>query len=179
MSERAGDLVHGAIRLESDQVPEVSVVWFRELFHEAWDLVPGEYQMQLEAYWRGRIAPPNCYKSPLFKDSYDPRIILLRHDGLPGVNHGGHLVFMPLGRLMVMPRKVAVLAVTHELVHISFHAEGEPQHWRLNGAGPTNYNASERLVDERLLDWGFSKAELDAADRWLADHGLQRFENLA
>jgi hypothetical protein len=176
MAKRAGDLVNGAIALESDRIPEVSIEWFRALFQEAWDRVPGEHRLQLEAYWRGRIAPLGCHDSPFFKDSYNPRIILFRDDNLPGVNHGGHSVFIPLGRLMAMPRELAVFAVTHELVHVSFYAEGEPHHWRLNGAGPANYNASEGLVDARLLDWGFNKEELDAVDKWLADQGLQRFE---
>jgi hypothetical protein len=176
MLERVGELVNGAIRLETDQVPEEGIEWFRTLFQEAWDRVPGDCRLRLEAYWRGRVAPPGCEKSPFFKQCYNPRIILFLDDRHPGVNHGGHLVFMPLGTLRSMPRELAVLALTHELCHVSLCMDGEPQHWRLNCVGPTNYNASERLVDARLLAWGFSKGELDAGNKWLADHGIPRFE---
>jgi len=37
MAERVGDLVNGAIFLESDQVLEESIEWFRALFQEARD----------------------------------------------------------------------------------------------------------------------------------------------
>jgi hypothetical protein len=156
MPEPVGDLVNGAIRLEASQVPEASFEWLRALFHEAWNRVPS----------------PGCHSSPHFMDSYDPRIILFR-DGIPGVRHGGHLMQMPIDFLAAMPRELAVLAVVHELAHVSWYAEGEPQHWRLHDAGPASYNASERLVDGRLLDWGFCKEELDAADQWLASHSVQ------
>jgi hypothetical protein len=80
---------------------EVSIEWFRALFQEARDRVPRECRLKFEVYWRGRVAPPGC---PLFKDCYDPHIVLARDDGLPAVNHGSSWVTDVASKALVKSR---------------------------------------------------------------------------
>jgi hypothetical protein len=180
MGIAVGSLLNGAIQLESDGVAGEGMRAFVRLFEVAWSRIPLQYQILIENYWRGRVVPEDCREKPDTNKQYDPKISVYddtrrHHEGAPRVFEDGHVILFPAQLLADMGEELAVVAVTHELAHVSFCATSEPNHWPDHKTAET-YDAAEHLVDKRLVEWGFAQHTLDKLDFWMAERDFPRFE---
>ena len=180
MATHTGELADGAIRLESERVSDEQVREFRKLFDAAWVRVISEHRGLIKGYWRGCVAPEDCRHKANVKELYDPHILFYGETAYyagkasPKAMLDGHVLLFPAKFLERLGDSLAVVAIAHELAHVSFHAESEPNHWP-DTIHPAAYNAAESLVDARLLAWGFEKENMDSLDAWLMKEGISRF----
>jgi hypothetical protein len=166
-------IANGAIRLESDRVPTKLMEEFCRLFDQAWGLLPPDHQAEVTRYWRGAVAPECCRQKPNVKDHYDPHVKAHALWGVPKVQMDGQALLFPIVALLDMGEELAVVAIAHELAHVTFYIEGEPNHWP-NMRDPVAYAAAEQLVDERLCDWGINAETLRMLDQWGEFRGFSR-----
>ena len=179
MATRVCDLMNGAMRLESDNASEEQVASFQRLWEAALTRVPRRFSVALERYWRERVAPDSCRQRANARNVYDPHVTLYRETvgdegAAPKAMLDGHVICFPATFLDDLGAALTVVAIAHELAHVSFAAEGEPNHWP-DSTNAAASNVAERLVDALLLEWGFSQQELDELDAFLYDRGIPRF----
>jgi hypothetical protein len=171
--------MNGATRLESDGASEEQVSLFMFLWESAQTRVPVTSWDAVAHYWRGRMAPEACRHQASVKSLYDPHLTLFREtiddeSAGPKTMLEGHVIVFPARFMDGLGTGSGVVAIAHELAHVTYYAEAEPNHWT-ETTNPAGYNRSEQLVDARLLDWGFTQAELDRVDTFLASLGNPRF----
>jgi hypothetical protein len=179
MARHVGELVDGAIRLESEQVSDEQVRKFRELFDAAWTRVMSDHQGLVARYWRQCVAPEDCRQKVNVNERYDPHVLFYAESAFdlkasPRAMLDGHVLLFPAKFLETLGDSLAIVAIAHELAHVTFHAESEPNHWP-DTRNPAIYNAAERLVDARLLAWGFQRESLEALDACLVKKGISRW----
>jgi hypothetical protein len=179
MAKHVGDLMNGAIPLESDRATDEHVTSFWGIWDAALSRIPADYLRVIEGYWRGRVAPETCRHKPNVKPEYKPHVTLYdeARDGGKGVSKtllDGHVLTFPVRLLEQMGREFAVLSVAHELAHVTFYAEAEPNHWP-DSRDDAAYVAAEGLVDARLVGWGFDQTMIVALDAWMLECGYQRY----
>jgi hypothetical protein len=123
----AGDVGNGAIRLMNDRLPGRIVDDFRRLFGRGMAYVPGNSRSDITTYWRKATAPEGCQGKPNAKTHYDPHVKVDAWWGVPKTD--GHVLYFPIPALVDMGEESAIVAIAHELAHVTFYAAGEPNHW--------------------------------------------------
>jgi hypothetical protein len=179
MATQVCDLMNGATRLESDKASEEQVSSFLLLWEVSLTRVPTPFKDTIERYWRERVVPESCRQKANVKSVYDPHITLYREmvgdeGAAPKVMLDGHVIGFPATFLDDLGADLTVVAIAHELAHVSFMAQAEPHHWP-DSTNSADSNGAERLVDARLLEWGLSQQELNNVDAFLAARGISRF----
>jgi hypothetical protein len=112
----------------------------------------------MEEYWRTRSLPTACVRSSDLK-AFHHHVLLHSGIGTPLVRYEGHAIDFHDQMLTDMGPNFATIAILHELVHVTFYASGEPNHWARAGSR-VPYHAAELLVHERLLGWGVDQSEV-------------------
>jgi hypothetical protein len=173
------ELMNGATRLQSDRATDEQGVFFLSLWKSALARVHVEFRDMIERYWRGPRAPETCRTKANVNDEYDPRITLCQETqddegAAPQVTLDGHGITFPARFMDELRRDCGVVAIVHELAHVSFNAEAEANHWPSSKSDAT-INAAERFVDARLLARGLTQQELDVVDAFLASRAIPRF----
>ena len=169
----AGHLAAGAIRLVNDRVPAALMEQFCRLFERAWAIMPPDIQSEVAGYWWGTVAPECCRAKRNVRDRYDAQVSVGPEWGVPKANEDGHVLYFPIPSLLDMGERLAILAIAHELAHVTYYATGEPNHWP-DARNPYAYAEAERLVDERLLSWGAEQEQLQRLDGWLEHRNFRR-----
>jgi hypothetical protein len=169
----AGYLENGAIRLMSDRVPPEILDEFRRLFGCGLACVPPDSLACIMEYWRKATAPKCCQGKPHVKSQYDPQVRVGASWGVPKATCDGHDLYFPIHALADIGEELAVVAIAHELAHVTFYASGEPNHWQ-DTSDPAAYAVAERLVDARLLEWNTGEGVLRRLDQWLKGRGFKR-----
>jgi hypothetical protein len=169
----AGDLENGAIRLISHSLPPHILDEFRRLFGRGFACLRPENQADIKGYWRKATAPERCRGMPNVKEQYDPNVTVRPSWGVPKTSLDGHFLYFPIPALADMGEELAVVAIAHELAHVTFFASGEPNHWP-DTHNRVAYAEAERLVDARLLEWNIQEGVLRRLDQWLADRRFKR-----
>src|SRR5438067_2249857 len=133
MASRVCDLVNGVTHLVSQKASHQQFVWFLSLWESAWNRVPAASKRVIEKYWREGLAPESCRRKPNVKERYDPHVCLYKEtqydeNAAPGITLEGHAISFPMQFMESLRRDHAVVAIAHELAHVSFYAEAEPNH---------------------------------------------------
>lgn len=129
------------------------------LFDQAWNQIPERYRELIMTYWQGRLAPAECRSMLNVREPYDTRITLYPNRELPRTMSDGHSLLFYAPTFEELGDSLSVIAIAHELAHVTFYAEGEPNHWPNQRTEQTDQGAEE-LVDRLVREWGWNHATL-------------------